>query len=124
MPEWLPEKTPGASIMAAFGPATPRRLGSGEASGRCQLLELSVVRPRPMARRWRRRTWRPIRPSASAILTAGDRTDAAGPPAGRVPALLATGVRGVLIGAIVTGETPEGIRRVTREFVAAVRAVG
>jgi hypothetical protein len=33
-----------------------------------------------------------------------------------VPKLLATGMRGILIGAIVTGTSPEGIRQATAEF--------
>jgi hypothetical protein len=105
-------------VMAALGwsdESTGWALGPLE--GRCALLEASVVPPEgyglplashdlaaycQIAERY---------PDLPAIVP----TQRALRPA-EVERILATGMRGILIGAIVTGKTAQGIRRVTAEF--------
>jgi hypothetical protein len=89
----------------------------GALEGRCSLLEASVVHPEgyglPLAPRdlvaYRQIAER--YPDLPAIVP----TQRALRP-GEVERVLATGMRGILIGAIVTGKTAEGMRRVTGEF--------
>jgi hypothetical protein len=89
----------------------------GPLEGRCSLLEASVVHSEgyglPLAPE-DLRAYREIAeryPDLPAIVP----TQRALQPR-EVEQILATGMRGLLIGAIVTGGTAEGIRRVTGEF--------
>jgi hypothetical protein len=122
MPDWLPESVPEVSIMGAFSaPDEAHGWELGPLAGRCSLLELSIVSgdgygtPLEAADLERYRALCARYPDLPALVP----SQRAFRPE-EVPALLGTGVRGVLIGAIVTGKTPEGIARATREFAAAV----
>jgi hypothetical protein len=123
MPIWLPEAKPAASIMVAFGPGDAAHgWQMARLAGRCQLLELSIVPSEEYGT--------PLQESDlvsyAAICSRYPELPAIVPsqralrPAD-VASILATGVRGILIGAIVTGKTAEEIRVATREFSAAVR---
>ena len=123
MPDWLPEQAREMSVMAALG-WTDAAGGwdLGPLQGRCSLLEASVVPPdgygaplqaedlvayAAIARR---------HPGLPALVP----TQRALEPH-QVAEVLATGMRGILIGAIVTGRTPESLARATGHFAAAVR---
>ncbi len=118
MPQILPDIVSTLGVMAAFSwRDAASGWGLGHLEGRCSLLEASVVHPggygqpladedlaayRAIAERW---------PNLPAVVP----TQRAVRPS-QVERILATGMRGLLIGAIVTGKTAEGIRRVTEEF--------
>jgi|LSQX01.3.fsa_nt_gb hypothetical protein len=124
MPAWLPEETPEVSIMAAFGTGDAARgWNLGALAGHCQLLELSIVPAEAYGSPLEEAdlaTYRDIVERYPGLLAIVPTQRAIRPE--QVQALLATGVRGVLIGAIVTGKTPESVERVTREFAAATHA--
>lgn len=123
LPAWLPEAVGEASTMAAF--STRDAEGGwelGSLAGRCSLLELSIVPGDQYGTPLGAEDLAAYRaicgkyPELPAVI-----------PSQRalrpedVPALLGTGARAVLIGAIVAGRTPEGIAEATRAFVEAVR---
>lgn len=124
IPDWLPEQAGGMGVMAALSwrdEASGWDLG--RLAGRCQMLEASVVPPegygQPLAER-DLAAYRQIyerHPKLPAIVP----TQRSLRPE-EVARVLATGMRGLLIGAIVTGKTAEGIERMTREFAAAIKA--
>ena len=118
MPMMVVETITTLGVMAALSSRDEASGWSlGPLKGRCALLEASVVHPdgyglppaphdliayRQIAERY---------PDLPATVP----TQRALRPA-EVEGVLATGMRGILIGAIVTGQTAEGIRRVTEEF--------
>lgn len=118
MPEILPDIVSTLGIMAALSWRDAARGWSlGHLEGRCSLLEASIVHPegygqplaqedlaayRAITERWPRLP--AIVPTQRALWP------------DQVESILETGVRGLLIGAIVTGKTAEGIRRVTAKF--------
>jgi hypothetical protein len=118
MPMMVLESLTSLAVMAALGwqdETTSWSLGPLE--GRCALLEASVVHPDGYGQ--------PLAPHDLAAygqiaerypdLPAIVPTQRELGPA-EVERVVATGMRGILIGAIVTGKTAEGIRRVTGEF--------
>ncbi len=123
IPDWLPEQAGGMGVMAALSwrdEASGWDLG--RLAGRCQMLEASVVSPegygQPLAERdlvayrkicERHRELPAIVPTQRALRPE------------QVARVLATGMRGLLIGAIVTGKTAKGIEQVTREFATVVK---
>jgi hypothetical protein len=123
MPDWLPEAAGEASVMAAFS-ARDAAGGweLGRLAGRCSLLELSLVPGEaygtPLAEQ-DLAAYRTICGRYPALPALIPSQRALRPE--DVPALLATGARAVLIGAIVTGRTSEGIAAATQAFAKAVR---
>jgi hypothetical protein len=122
IPGWLPEAVPETSIMAAFGAGDAAGgWDLGPLAGRCQLLEASIVPSDVYGTPLEAEDLAAYRaicaryPDLPAIVPS---QRALAPD--QVPALLETGVRGVLIGAIVTGKTAAGIERATRAFAAAL----
>jgi len=126
IPDWLPERAGGMGVMVALSwRDAVSGWDLGPLAGRCRMLEASVVRPeeygQPLAE-GDLEAYRQIHgryPELPAIVP----TQRALRPA-EVVRVLATGMRGLLIGAIVTGKTPEGIERVTREFAAVMKTFG
>jgi hypothetical protein len=118
MPVMVAESVSRLALMAALSwRDADREWSLGPLESRCTLLEASIVHPdgygeplaphdlaayREIADRW---------PDLPAIVP----TQRALLPR-EVEKVLATGMRGILIGAIVTGATPESIERVTRQF--------
>ena len=122
MPKWLPEELPAASIMVAFGPGDAARgWQMGRLAGRCHLLELSIVPAEEYGTPLQETDLEAYRaickryPELPAIVP----SQRALRPAD-VAAILETGVRGILIGAIVTGKTPASLGAATRKFAAEV----
>lgn len=123
MPDWLPGQLADMSVMAAlsYGDAETG-WDLGHLRGRCQLLEASIIRPEGYGE--------PLQDDDLAAYAAiGERhsdlpalvpTQRAIRPA-QVSAILATGMWGILIGAIVTGHVPQSLCRATRAFAAALR---
>ncbi|HEY3396046.1 MAG TPA: hypothetical protein VGM19_00155 [Armatimonadota bacterium] len=121
MPAWLPAQLTRTAVMGALSWTDGPEWSLGSLAGRCALLEASVVRPEEYGS-----------PLAEADLAAYREIHARHPelPAivpsqralrpAQVESILATGMRGILIGAIVTGKTAEGIRETTARFAEAL----
>lgn len=122
MPNMVLEIVETLAVMAALSwREEAKGWGLGELEGRCSMLEASVVHPdgygQPLAPH-DLSSYREIverYPDLPAIVP----TQRALLPR-EVQRVLATGVRGILIGAIVTGQTAESIQKATEEFKAAM----
>jgi len=121
LPPWLPPAIPGVSVMAALSwRDAAGGWDLGPLAGSCQLLEASLVLPDGYGRPLQEQDlvqYREIAERHPTLPAVVPSQRALAPR--EVEAILATGMRAILIGAIVTGLTAEGLRRVTREFAAA-----
>lgn len=122
MPAWLPDQVTNISVMAALSYADAESgWNLGHLQGCCQLLEASIIRPDEYRK--------PLQDEdIAAYASISERhpdlpalvpTQRAIRPE-QVSEILGTGMRGILIGAIVTGQVPESLCQATREFALAL----